>query len=700
MKFKIPDAKILYLLITLVLFIGGFVFWISDLNSDPPMYYSGLGQSLSTDPPQYYYHARNNVLYDTADPFDYNRWVVYKNSITSLVSSLWFSIAGFSYEKANMVGVILCFAALLFFLLGLHPHHKPWVLMAVTLAFIINVTMLTYGRLTYLENGLIFISGVMFFVFSKWHDKTYGVIIAGFLAALAMLSGKLFGVLLFPSLLLAIFFSENKFKWRFIGYTIGSFMGSSLILILVLYGSDFTAAFGYISEQTYGLRGIPKGLTTPYGFIEHLISYGYSNRLFYLDPDIFLFLFLSGLSLILLNSSSIKLSSLSAPTRLTIFWTALTILGLMPLNYSPVRYAILMLPSIIILAFTLFETVYNQKKLQFNFSKKHFILLGLLFWFAIFHLTANIFFFNTMPQPIRGITWVSLLFVPFVIWLFNIFLKKNWLKINRNTLALTFFVLIAFTMVANGFRIRRLHFLDNNYNIIEANRDMEQILNEDAVVSGSYGPVLTANTKLKSFIHLFGVADVDSDLFNKYPITHLAVDKSNWELAIKDYPELKNLKAITTYWIRDYEVQLFNISKIFNNPKANAYNETIYEKALTSFYQQNSDSAFMFAKQFYETYPESKSGNILLIDMFSERQMFNDAYNLLLALAERCPTDFFIQMQCGKLLQVLGYNYKNQQMLELSKKYYEKAVTANRFKSNFAQMTYSQTMQSLMKKGN
>ena len=95
----------------------------------------------------------------------------------------------------------------------------------------------------------------------------------------------------------------------------------------------------------------------------------------------------------------------------------------------------------------------------------------------------------------------------------------------------------------------------------------------------------------------------------------------------------------------------------------------------------------------------AESINFFMIDMFSEKQMINDAYNLLLTLANRYPTDFFIQLQCGKLLQILGYNYKNQEMLELSQKYYEKAVIANRFKGQFAQMIYSQTMQSLMKEG-
>ena len=60
--------------------VGGIFVWTSEIDADPPMYYSGLGQSLATDPPQYVFHARNDAIYGEPDPFDYPRWMIYQRT--------------------------------------------------------------------------------------------------------------------------------------------------------------------------------------------------------------------------------------------------------------------------------------------------------------------------------------------------------------------------------------------------------------------------------------------------------------------------------------------------------------------------------------------------------------------------------------------------------------------------------------------
>ena len=44
-------SQLAFYVLTAVILVTGFIFWQSALTSDPPMYYSGLGQSLATDPP-------------------------------------------------------------------------------------------------------------------------------------------------------------------------------------------------------------------------------------------------------------------------------------------------------------------------------------------------------------------------------------------------------------------------------------------------------------------------------------------------------------------------------------------------------------------------------------------------------------------------------------------------------------------------
>ncbi|MFQ5453401.1 MAG: hypothetical protein ACE5D6_04360 [Candidatus Zixiibacteriota bacterium] len=694
MSKKIIRKDLIFYFLTVIIFTFGIFFWLSDLKSDPPMYYSGLGQSLSTDPAQYVYHARNKVLFDDFDPFDYPRWTIYQHSLTSLTAYIWFSAAGVSVTKANIVGIILCLGSLVFFILGLVPYHKPWVSAAVAFCYLINVTLITYGRLSYLENGLLFISSLLFFVYSRWHNKVWGVLISGVLVALAMLTGKLFGALLMPALFFAILFSNNKQRWQYSIISLSSFIVAAVLLSLLLYGKDLTAAFGYIGEQSYGLRGFPVGLSTPWDFVEHLISFGQSNRLFFLNPDLVVFLLLSSIILTYYFCTPKNKHQFSPVIVFSSFWIITVFIGLMPLNYSPLRYALFLIPPIIILLFSLLDEISNMKIQTITLTGYvKFIFLFIILWHSLYQIICLFFFVNN--PPIRLLTWAVFpvaIIITFTIRLLfirqKILLSKRFVKI---CLSLT----IILALSVNIFRIDERLLMTTNFNIIEANEDLALIVNHNAVISGSYGPVLTMNNGLKSFIHLFGVARIDSSLFNRYPITHLAVDVSNWDEAVENYPALKNLPPITTYWIRDYEVKIYNISAQHNNSLANKYESTFYEKAAEYYYQKKWDSAYVELTKFIQIEPDSKSANLMLAELLFMLGKHQDVMTILTSMTDRYPTDFYINLQCGRLFQILSIIRKDNYLLNLANRYYEKAVKANPFKANYAKNVFQQTMQQL-----
>jgi 4-amino-4-deoxy-L-arabinose transferase-like glycosyltransferase len=692
MRLHIPESRRVFLVVTLAVICGGFILWISDLTSDPPMYFSGMGQSLSTDPAQYINHARSKILFDAFDPFDYNRWTVYQHSITSLVAYFWMSVMGVSMAKANAVGVFFCFGALIFLVAGVRRYHSAWVSAAVAFCFVINITLLTHGRLTYLENGLLFLAAMAFYVFLRWGQTNWGIALTGALIAAAMITGKLFGAVLLPATLLAVILSKSDNKWRQILTCTAAFLISTFVLLLILYGGNLGAAFGYVGEQSYGLRGFPAGLSSPWGFVEHLVSYGFRNRLFYLNPDIFLFLLAGSAMLLFFLSTGRKLRDLSPVVLLAICWAVVYFLALMPLNYSPIRYTLILLPVIIIGCFGLLDQLHSiGSAVTLRLTRWRLVIVGLSAWMLTFHFVGNVFFFNVMPVPVRGLTWGTLPIAAGLTLLIWKLVTDKRLRLRKQTLTIALLALLVCSGLINSLRIKETHFNEHNFNILEANRDVSQILGPEAVVSGPYGPVLTVDTDLKSFIHLFGVASVDTTLFDHYPVTHLAVDASNWKLAVAAYPKLATLQPITSYWIRDYEVYLYNISKIFGNSEANAYRETDYERALQSFSMQQPDSALALAQQFYQHHPDSKSGGILLIDLLSNNKRFADVQTILTSLANRYPTDFFLQVQCGRFLQLMAHHRKNDGLLVQARRYYEKAAKVNPFKAAYASNVYAQT---------
>lgn len=687
---KSSVSKIIIYVCTLLVVVGGVIFWTSDLTLDPPMYFSGLGQSLSTDPAQYVYHARNNVVFDDPDPFDYPRWLVYQRSLTSLTAHIWFKVAGVSLKQANMVGLLLAIGGLILFLLAVGRHHRPWVMLIIALVYLANVSLFVHGRLSYLENGLIFITALLFFVYSWWGGRKWGPILCGVLVALAMLMGKLFGVLLLPALVLAEWFSARDDRIRRIVTVLAAFFATVIVLVFSLYGSHLSAVSGYFGEQSYGLRGFPAGLSSPLGFIEHLISYGFANRLFFLDGDIYAFLWWGGFLLTYLLLGRVKLSSLSPVTLLAMFAAPCIFLGLMPLNYSPVRYSLFFIPVVILFCFSLSDhmlIVKSNRPARSGYVK--YILLFVLFWQTLFQLVSVMFYVNDTESRIQ--VWYTLPFAIAITLLVRYLFNRYKFTIGRKAVIAGIVLGLLISALVNSQHFAMRVFASRGASLLEANDDLEEILGDKAVVSGPYGPVLTLDTKLKSFIHLFGVASVDSTLFERYPITHLAIDSSNWLEAVKNYPQLTDMQPITAYWIRDFGVKIANVSKHVGNAEAVQYEETAYERAAFYYSQGDIDSAFASLREFLSEKPNNRSANLLLADIYLNKGRFAEAATVLRNVASLYPNDYYTNLICGRSLQIIGMIQRNNNVIALARKYYERAVQSNPFRAMHARTVYEQT---------
>ncbi len=683
-----------YLILTAAIFIAGLVFWVSDLTSDPPPYFSGLGQSLYTDPPQYTFHARNYTLFGQSDPFNYPKFAVFENSLVSRCAYIVFALAGASLTTANLVGVIMSLGGLLFFLLGLSRQHRLWVLVAVTFCWVISDMLITHGRLPYLENGLLFAAGILFWVYSWYGDRTWGVSLCGVLIAVVMLSGKLFGVLILPALMLAIVSSSEGNRVRRVIASGVSFIVGATLLTLIMYAGRFASVAGYFGEQTYGLYGFPPGLTTPWDFVEHVVSYGYNNRLLYVNSDLLAFMVTGGFLLALfLSLQGMSFRQLPRSTILAAFWILFMVGGLMPLGYSPTRYAVALIPPIIILCFAMIDQMMSVQ--EFKFARWRWYaraVLGLVLWSMLLNLGGNLFFFNIFPAPIRGLTWLSF---PLVIALV-IYIPRGLQKMTGRWLRrLPLFFLVAalgYSLVGNAIMVPRHHLTLMIKGIMEGNHDLEQILGPDAVVTGPYGPTLTQNTHLKSFIHHFGVAIVDSTLFDRYPITHIAVDVSNAAVATKNYPMLTKSLPLAAYWISDNKVQVYNISKVCNNPIALRYKETDFELAQQAFTQQKFDTALVLVERFLTRAPDSKQAGVLYSKILSGYGQTAKALQALITLAKRYPTDYSMQLEVGYFAAQIGVKTDDDSKKRLAQQYFRLAAMANPYRADFVNTLWEQTL--------
>jgi hypothetical protein len=697
MRLTLRIPGLYWYLAALVVVVTGFLFWQSDLESDPPMYYSGLGQSLSTDPYLYTVYARNLVLFHQLDPFHDPEWRIFQKSLVTVAAYAWFSLTEVSRRQANLVGVVMSFAGLILVLLALLRRHPPWVIAAVALCWVVNVTLLTYGRLPYLENALLLWLGLILLVWTRYYRHTGGAIAVGAALAAAAITGKLFGALLLPAIICSFVVDDGKESLRRSLAVSASFGAVFVLLVFILYKGDFGVVFTFLQTRSVGLYGTPEGLKTPWGFIEHVIAYGASNRLFYLNPALLLFVTVGAVLLAVSNSRlRTTLRELPPASRLACFWILFGWLGLSPFNYSPLRYTLFLIPAILVFCFSMIAYTLKRKSREpVKTGIPGLIIIGVVVWTMTFHAVKNFFYFLAPTDATRDVLWLSAL-AGVAAALVVRRLQSGWINMRwRRLLIAGTVLLMSFCVVVNGFRFRRKYYLDHAYTIAEANADLPQILGKNAVVSGPYGPALTVESDLGTVIHFFDEARKKGDIFSSFPITHIATDSSNWQLAVQQYPFLGTLKPVAVYWIRDYQVSIYRTAADSKDPRAQAYVPTAYERAVDYYHRGSIDSALALVNSHSVLLQQSKSAGLLYSRLLIQTRAYDKAAGLLMTLADRYPTDFNVLIECGHFLQQVALATNNQPLLVRAQHYYERATIVNPYKAGYANTLYGQTLRQM-----
>lgn len=697
MKLRINSKSEWFYLLAAVVIVCGFIFWQSDLASDPPMYFSGVGQSLSTDPYMYSFHARNMILFGDADPFGDSRWIIYKHSIVSIASYIWLSLTDISLKEANTVGLLLSIGGLLLILLGLLRKHSPWVTAAVAICYLMNVSLLTYGRLPYLENGLILAISLLFYIWSRFGKTAYGVIALGAGVAVATTMGKAFGLLLLPALMASIWVSQPDDRKKQLLRLTGSFLVTCLLLILLFYWGNTNGVFDFIERQSVGLHGFPRGLTSPWAFGEHLASFGLNANLFYLNPDLLLFM-LAGVGLVAfrMRNGQKSLADLPPTALFAMFWLAAGWLGLMTLNYLPLRYMLFIIPAMIVFCFTMIDWMMtSQRKALLGNGWLGPALMAIMIWIAFVNAISHGVYFNDFNAPRQTIVWLSLAGAVVIVLALRTFVQRRLRLLSRPILGSLAVILILTSITVNSARIRRKHMLTSHFSTIEANQDIDQILSDGAVVAGPYAQAITFQTGKKSLIHFFDGSGRDGNLFKLYPITHLAVDIGNWRRATEDYPELAGLEPIATYWIRDIHVQLFRVGELFGHPQTQSYELSAYEEAIDHFRAGRLENAFTALGKRRDIINTSKSAGILFSHLLKSQNRFEHVLQMLTALVDRHPTDFSLQLELGHFLEQIAIQRKDPIMLDKAKKCFQRAIELNPYKADYANNLFAETMRRL-----
>jgi hypothetical protein len=659
------------------------------LNADPPQRLS-VSTDVHTDPSQYTHYARNYVLIGEANPYHDDRFTVFLKSSVNLLAIGLFKVFGVGLWQSNAVGVFYSFGALLFFFLFLRKIAGNTVALVFLITAGLNYNLTFYGRLPFLEHAVAF-WGFLSLALIVNFMSIWAFALAGIALGMAMFFSKVFGVIfLFPFAIWFVYRYVYESRDNLIRNAvcfIGGMSATALVWYLFLYLPMQNQVSSYLLEQSVSLYGAPEGLKSIDDFIFKMVTFGDGSELYNRMPLTALFAF-SAIALLVWKMSTKESWSkgFDGWTAGHLFLVAMMIAfyaSLMIWNYRPLRYQLILIyPTYALASIVLVKMM--AKGVISQFVDKRTVPAASfapprLFYILVFPLML-IITYKLYDWITVGTNWTDQR-----IWIYILTIIMTALvggaiyAIRRGILllhpaliqngAVVIIVAVALHGLVNfGFWVTR-----PTFSTVDNARDLSEILSPTAVLSGPFAPAFSLSSSLPSVIHMFGVAKVDSALFNKFPITHLLLDESNEDLARKNYPEVMlAAQHFRTFFLGSRKVRAFRIAGATGNPSADSYSPSNFEKAAEA-QLAGSERGNDAALQFVSTHPRNVSGALLMGERAEAVGMYDQAELMFQKAVEFSPTNSNLYFRAGTFCRDRWVEEGDPTMRDKARKYFERA---------------------------
>lgn len=667
------------------------------LSADPPFDIS-WSQDLSTDPPQYTSYARNALVFGDWNPFNDDRLVFFQKNITGFFSYLLFLVTGPGIGPSHLIAAILNLVGVLFLAWGTARAFGLIAGLAAAFFLSVNYLFVSYGRVPFLEVASNATLAVAFFGIVASVRRWWWAIVGGVVAGAGTFFGKVTALHAAPIFLLAYALVGWQAKddlptrrWsRPLGYAAG--MGFVFIVWYVFaYLSASSEVLAYLKEQSVQLYGKPVGLSSVRGFISQWFSFGINN--FGVSNGLLTWAPVLGISGLLgmvfmvtryLRRDDVRLpsreSSRSGPVPLEMregrllsrispaalalvgwFWSAYAIL--MPFNYRPVRYQIVLLYPLAGAAGWLIGRMAGREDPPREEQS------GRLVWYAVPILAIIL---ATGLQHLLISSWIdprksaSVIRGVKVALPLGFFVAGAWFWVarqmrekskgprsrirgvldrvaglasrvrGRGVLELVAGLALLVSLADQG-RYFVKWWSQAQYSIAAANDDLRKVLGEEAVLTGSYATALTQTGRLHNFPAMFGVAQPDPEFFKKFPVTHVAIVEPSDDPFFSDYKQIAGqADRVAQYTIRNLPITVFRVAELGGNPRASTYQPSPFERLKSDVNSHPGDTLLSYASRWV-----ADSGNCYtawrwLGDILSRRGQLENALD-----AYRHATVFF-----------------------------------------------------------
>ncbi|HOP07860.1 MAG TPA: hypothetical protein PLF13_11290 [candidate division Zixibacteria bacterium] len=631
------------------------VFRLWNLDADPPGDLSG-SSDVYTDPPQYTLFAKQYVQSGELNPFHDDRRVFFVKSVVTALAVVVFKIIGVGLWQSNFVGLLLSFGSLLLFFLFVRKISGSLAGLLFLLLVGLNYNQLFYGRLPFLEHAMSFFA-ILAAVLLVYRKSMLAHLLAGAALAVGIFFGKVVGtVFLFPFACLLFY----QFWLDYRGETLksrlvrpGAFVaGFAVVVVFWLFFSYIPAQSqvgGYIQEQAVELYGAPEGLQSFDDFVWKMVSFGVRSNLFPRMSTIAL-LGVIFLGMIFYHVGR-KVSWREGFGRFNsghLFMAAMIVafFGSMAIwNYRPLRYELVLIfpfcgGAAVVLS-TLWQTWSEPK------AEKTPWLFYVLFYPAVMVTLSQTFsglsrrldYNFTFDENKYMLGVLSLILTVLTGVLVNIH-KKGKIPYIPIIWRVVMVCIVVGVLIAGGSSYAAW-WSNPTFTLRDNSHDIAMILPPDAVLSGPFAPQFSLSNDLGTVIHMFGVAQADSNLFKRFPVTHLLVDEANENRARDDYSHIMSgATHVVTYYVGKKRVRLYRIAYQTDNPQTTQYKRSAFERAVDLYNEGSLVLANRLLIDFIKGHPQNISGYLMMYEMAKAGGFYEDAEALLKKAIEFSPTNY------------------------------------------------------------
>lgn len=588
-RFHLGDRT--FYILFFVLFIFAAYLRLNNLTADPP---TNLSWSLGpfTDEGHVVCDARDKLFFGAWNLDDFFRMGV--SSFVTVVTFFIFKIFGYGFAQARILPIFLSLLTILFLFLIIKREHGLKFAFLGSFFLEFNYVYLMHNRLALEETTLLFFIVLSIYFWQMRADQPVFCMLAGLSLGCACFLVKIIGLFFVPILILDFLRTEssslfkgfrlNKLKpilYLGIGFCLAFFVW--LLLIFFPYKENVMRILVGTSTKSGSNR--PE---TIFEFVKNFLRLGIWDRLFTRMPLVFILSFsfllfwFKGLREKLKNSASIEFIS--------VLWLLFGMLFLSFSNYHPIRYQMILIPSLCLLAgFSIGKL--SEIKL-FKTDRKLSVLTLIIWWvillvfsysfidmvisYVLNHPQSFVPLISPFTADIQG--WFSdllalvkdypamvlrsvilafiLLFLLYLVRSLKVF--KRGINIKKAYTLLPVFVLILlfFAIQLNQYNVWAYN---SRYDLYNISRDLRS-LPAGSVIAGPWaGAVCLENNHRAIVMQLFANKD---KVLERFEVTHLIVFKGGWEDKFfrEDYPEvMKRATLLRQYTVRGNLLLLYEI---------------------------------------------------------------------------------------------------------------------------------------------